>query len=264
MKKWQRLELLSQLPGDFWHELVVKSAIDPGIANLNCRFIEGDEIYEALLYAKLQSEIRRNDGRLKDSWLRKYSQIADDGALYFNGLDPHQNWEQDSEWGRLKPRTPRIGWDGKAHKYENPVKPASYHPLYFRVSRKEWEKVAARYGVSIPDGADNFWQWVQQNPLIPVILTEGEKKAQCLLSLGFAAIALPGIWCGRVKGLLPPLEKLHPDLMPIAKGRKFLILFDYEEKQKTRWQVFRATQRTGKCIEDAGGKCEVAMLKGPQ
>ncbi|NET58981.1 MAG: DUF3854 domain-containing protein [Symploca sp. SIO2E6] len=261
---WQRLELLSQLPGDFWHELIIGSAIDPGIANLNCRRIEGDEVYSTLLYAKPQSEIRRNDGRLRDKWLKKYSQIADDGALYFNGLDPHRNWEQDSDWGRLKPRTPRIGWDGKAHKYESPVKPASYHPLYFRVNNEISEKVSRRYGVAIPDGASNFWQWIQQNPEIPVILAEGEKKAQCLLSLGFAAVALPGIWCGRVNSLIPGIEQLHPDLVPIAKGRKFLILFDYEEKQKTRWQVFRATQRTGKCIEDAGGKCEVAMLKGPQ
>ncbi|NER45836.1 MAG: DUF3854 domain-containing protein [Symploca sp. SIO1A3] len=261
---WLSLELLSQLPGDFWHELVTLSAIAPGIANLNCRFIEGDEVYSTLLYAKPQSEIRRNDGRLSDKWLKKYSQIADEGALYFNGLDPHRNWEQDSDWGRLKPRTPRIGLDGKPFKYESPVKPASYHPLYFRVSDNEWEKVASRYGVPIPDGANNFWQWVQQNPSIPVILTEGEKKAQCLLSLGFAAIALPGIWCGRVKSPIPGIEQLHPDLMPIAKGRKFIILFDYEIKQKTRWQIFRATQRTGKCIQEAGGKCEVALLPGLQ
>ncbi|NES25903.1 MAG: hypothetical protein F6K41_45215, partial [Symploca sp. SIO3E6] len=82
----QKLELLSQIPGDFWHELVTLSAINPKIASLNCRRIEGDEVYSVLLYAKPQSEIRRNDGRLKDKWLKKYSQIADDGALYFNGL----------------------------------------------------------------------------------------------------------------------------------------------------------------------------------
>ena len=343
MKEWQRLEQINQLPGDFWHELIIGSAIAPGIANLNCRFIEGDEAYSVLLYAKPQSEIRRNDGRLKDKWLKKYSQIADDGALYFSGLDPQQNWEQDSEWGRLKPRTPRIGWDGKAHKYESPVKPASYHPLYFRISFlyswniarrlneqacQSWcERFCAaifqeakkekttrplgytetepslsrlqeacrgrRYGEissllqqiphrswtrEIKSGSAcessverfvyledrGFWPWVASHPEIPIILTEGEKKAQCLLSVGFAAIALPGIWCGRVGNQIPGLEKLHPDLMPIAKERKFIILFDYEVKQKTRWQIFRATQRTGKCIQDAGGKCEVAMLPGPQ
>jgi len=252
------------MPAQFWHELTVGSRIDSELVNINCRFIEGDEVYSTLLYAKPQSEIRRNDGRLRDKWLKKYSQIADDGALYFNGLDPHRNWEQDSEWGRLKPRTPRIGWDGKVHKYESPVKPASYHPLYFRVSRSIWEKVSKRYGVEIPAEASNFWQWVQQHPGIPAILAEGEKKALCLLSLGFVAVALPGIWCGRVGSKIPGLEQLHPDLVPITKDRKFTILFDYEEKQKTRWQIFQATQRTGKCIQDAGGKCEVALLPGKE
>ncbi|NER48433.1 MAG: DUF3854 domain-containing protein [Symploca sp. SIO1A3] len=253
-------EVLRAIPAQFWNELTVESAIDPELVNLNCRFIKGDEVYEALLYAKPQSEIRRNDGRLRDKWLKKYSQIADDGALYFNGLDPHQNWEKDSEWGRLKPITPRISWDGKTYKYESPVKPASYHPLYFRVTDEIWSKIATRYGV--PMSGENFWQWIQKHPEIPVTYAEGEKKALCLLSLGLPAIALPGIWCGRVGNKL--IENLHPDLMPIAKGRKFIILFDYEEKQKTRWQIFQATQRTGKCIQEAGGKCEVALLPGKE
>ncbi|NER25782.1 MAG: DUF3854 domain-containing protein [Symploca sp. SIO1C2] len=256
----RRNDDLRDIPAQFWNELTVESAIDPELVNLNCRFIKGDEVYSTLLYAKPQSEIRRNDGRLKDKWLKKYSQIADDGALYFNGLDPHQNWEKDSEWGRLKPITPRIGLDGKTHKYESPVKPASYHPLYFRVTDEIWSKIATRYGV--PMSGENFWQWIQKHPEITVNYTEGEKKALCLLSLGFPAIALPGIWCGRVGNKL--IEHLHPDLMPIAKGRKFNILFDYEEKQKTRWQIFQATQRTGKCIQDAGGKCEVTLLPGKE
>ena len=41
-----------------------------------------------------------------------------------------------------------------------------------------------------------FWAWVIANPKVAVILTEGVKKAAALLSLGFAAIGLPGIWGG--------------------------------------------------------------------
>ena len=62
------------------------------------------------------------------------------------------------------------------------------------------------------------------HPEIPIILTEGEKKAACLLSLGFVAIALPGIWMGRVKDSEKNMDYLHPDLMPmVSKGRKFII-----------------------------------------
>ncbi|MCC5661856.1 DUF3854 domain-containing protein [Nostoc sp. XA010] len=109
-----------------------------------------------------------------------------------------------------------------------------------------------------------FWEWIKQHPEIPIILCEGEKKAACLLSLGFVAIALPGIWNGRV-GKQDFDERLHPDLMPLAQpGRKFIILFDHETSSKTRWSVFQATVRTAKVIESAGCECEVASLPGPE
>jgi hypothetical protein len=109
-----------------------------------------------------------------------------------------------------------------------------------------------------------FWEWVMMHPEIPIILCEGEKKAASLLSQGFVAIALPGIWSGRI-GKKDFDERLHPDIMPLAQpGRKFIILFDYETKSKTRWSIFQATLRTGKTIEAVGCTCEVALLPGPE
>ena len=37
-----------------------------------------------------------------------------------------------------------------------------------------------------------FWAWVMAHPEIPVCLTEGEKKAACLLTLGYVAITYGG------------------------------------------------------------------------
>ena len=55
-----------------------------------------------------------------------------------------------------------------------------------------------------------------------------------LLSLGLVAVALPGIWNGRV-GKQDFDERLHPDLVPMAQARrKFIILFDYETRANTR------------------------------
>ncbi|MDJ0901614.1 MAG: DUF3854 domain-containing protein [Xenococcus sp. MO_188.B8] len=106
-----------------------------------------------------------------------------------------------------------------------------------------------------------FWEWVKKHPEIPIILTEGEKKAACLLSLGFVAIAFPGIWMGRVKDKETGLDYLHPDLMPMVhKKRKFIILFDNDPKPSTQIQVQKATLYTGKVIEAAGATCEVACL----
>lgn len=110
----------------------------------------------------------------------------------------------------------------------------------------------------------SFWEWVVMHPEIPIILCEGEKKAASLLSQGFVAIALPGIWSGRI-GKKDFDERLHPDIMPVAQpGRKFIILFDYETKPKTRWSIFQATLRTGKTIEAVGCTCEVALLPGTE
>ncbi|NJK57351.1 MAG: DUF3854 domain-containing protein [Pleurocapsa sp. SU_5_0] len=106
-----------------------------------------------------------------------------------------------------------------------------------------------------------FWSWVKDHPEIPLILTEGEKKAACLLSLGFVAIALPGIWMGRVKDQEHGVDFLHPDLMPmVSSGRKFIILFDNDEKPSTRHAVHLASVFTGKVIEAAGASCLIASL----
>ncbi len=106
-----------------------------------------------------------------------------------------------------------------------------------------------------------FWSWVKAHPEIPIILTEGEKKAACLLSLGFVAISLPGIWMGRVKNEKTGTDYLHPDLLPMVEaGRKFVILFDNDPKPSTKKKVNMAIERTGQVIEKAGATCEVALL----
>jgi hypothetical protein len=179
------------------------------------------------------------------------------------------------DWGRFKPDQPRLDPDkGKPIKYESPPKVPN-RVTYFDVPPHIWDKVAKRYGIKLyhsplalrlqdrhtPLG---FWEWVQKHPEIPIILTEGEKKAACLLSLGFVAIALPGIWNGRV-GQKDFNERLHPDLVPMAQpGRKFLIGFDYETNPKTRYALYQAQLRTGRAIEAQGSTCEVACLPGPE
>jgi hypothetical protein len=250
------------------YELTQGSTISSSLATLNTRSIQGNEVYDVLLYAA-PKEFRRNDGRLRDCWLNKYSHLAETGGLYFSGLDPLQNWEP-MQWGRHKADNPRLDREGKPQKYESPIKTPN-RVSYFRVDKATWELVAHRYGIPMPENllttregeVLGFWSWVISHPEIPIVLTEGEKKALCLLSLGIVAIGLPGIWGGRIGQIF--LERLHPDLMPVAqKGRKIIVLFDYETNTKTKWQVFNATRRTGQCIENAGCECEIALLPGSE
>ena len=247
------------------------SSVDPKLITLNLISLLGFTIYEYLLYGLGKSE-RRNDGRLRDKWLNRYAPLLD-GGWWVSGLDPLNNWLP-MIWGRYKPDNPRIiGSKSKPIKYESPPKVAN-RVTYFDIPQHIWDLVARRYGIKryLSPLAQRltartkplcFWEWVQKHPEIPIILTEGEKKAACLLSMGFVAIALPGIWNGRVGK--KERERLHPDLLPMAqKGRKFTILFDYETKPKTRYAIYQATLRTGKAIEAAGSSCDVAILPGPE
>ncbi len=222
----------------------------------------------------LPSSERRNDHRLRDKWLNRYAHVYDDGGWWVSGLDPLNNW-QPMQWGRFKPTHPRIDLNkGKAIKYESPPKVAN-RVTYFDIPPNIWDLVAERHQIKryhspqalrLQDSSHpvSFWEWVQKHPQILIVLTEGEKKAASLLSKGIVAIALPGIWNGRV-GQADFNEQLHPDLIPLAQpGRKFVILFDYETKPKTCYNLFQATTRTAQAIEKAGCACEIALLPGPE
>ena len=254
-----------------YHELRDKSGIDPETIAKNFFHLCGDQALEKLL---ISDKIPRlNSGRVSSKILRRYRHV-EAGGMWISGLDPHNNWKP-MEWGRFKPTQPRIDIEkGKPVKYESPPETPN-RVMYFDVSDVTWDIIAQRYKIKryhsklawrLQDKFERlmFWAWVQKHPEIPVILVEGEKKAAKLLSLGFAAIGLPGIWNGRV-GKKDFDERLHPDIMPLAqKGRKFIILFDYETKPSTRWSVFQAIVRTGKLIESVGCKYEVAELPGPE
>ncbi|MEH1823052.1 MAG: plasmid replication protein, CyRepA1 family [Nostoc sp.] len=254
-----------------YHELLTGSAIHPALIERNFFHIEGETIYD---YLFISNKIpRKNAGRATDTYIKMYQHLLL-GGTWIQSLDPFKNW-QPMEWGRIKPNFPRIDWQkGKPVKYESPPKTPN-RVTYFDVANPIWDRVAKRYlikryhsllALRLLDQLNPliFWEWIKQHPEIPIILCEGEKKAACLLSLGFVAIALPGIWNGRV-GRRDFDERLHPDLVPMAQaGRKFIILFDYETKANTRWSVYQATVRTAKAIESAGCFCEVALLPGPE
>ncbi|MBD2472606.1 plasmid replication protein, CyRepA1 family [Nostoc sp. FACHB-145] len=265
------IEYPNNLTAAEYHELAVGSAIHPALIESNFFHIEGETVYDYLFISPLLP--RKNAGRVTDGLLKLYLHLMA-GGMWIASLDPYNNWKP-MEWGRIKPTNLRIDWlKGKPVKYESPPKVPN-RVTYFDIADCIWKLVARRYNIKrydsplarrLQDRCNllRFWEWIIAHPEIPIILCEGEKKAACLLSLGFVAIALPGIWNGRV-GKKDFDERLHPDLLPLAQpGRKFVILFDYETKLKTRWSVYQATVRTGKAIEAVGCRSEVALLPGPE
>ena len=252
----------SQIPtqSQYQREWIEGSAVDKDIVDLNVRWLEGESPYEHLCYSP---SIRRlNSGRLPAWILKRYSHI-ENGGWWASGVDPISG--NSSEWGCFKPATPRIDSNkGKYIKYEHPLKTPS-ELFALRVPLHIWEMVGRRYNVPVlPLDIDQtrddlgFWKWVIDHPEVPVIVTEGVKKAAALLSLGFAAIGVPGIWGAYCKNdgdpcLLPQLECFT------RQERDFYFAFDQDEKRKTRRANRKAIWSTAKLLVDR--KCDVRIIQ---
>ena len=260
-------------------ELVEGSGVDPDLAKLNVKSLSGTEIYEYLLYELPNSE-RRNDGRLRDKHLNRYAH-CEKGGWWCSGVDVVT--DEDAEWGQLKPDRPYryveqpkgFGPASKAKtkiiKYEGP-RNVPTEILALKVTLSIWKAIAKRYDVPLPENiivtddgrAFGFWAWVKANPQIPVILTEGAKKAGALLTAGYAAIALPGINNGYRQeknnyGNKIGFPYLIPQLEVFAiEGREIIFCFDNDIKPKTIKNVRTAIAKTGKLFVKAG--CRVSVI----
>ncbi|MBP0016236.1 MAG: DUF3854 domain-containing protein [Cyanobacteria bacterium SBLK] len=249
------------------------SAIDDEIAYLNFQSLDGDAPYDRL-FPFLPDKDRRNDGRVREGILKNYRHV-ENGGWWVKSLDPETGEEK--EFGQFKPDTPRTNEKGKLIKYETPPKSTS-EAFFLEPSRKAWEAIAKRYKKKCPDTepTNQFWQWVKREK-IPIILTEGAKKAAAQLSAGYAAIALVGVWNGCRKVTIPEyfpnaqkevsekngetryfIFKLIPDLEKFA-GRTIFITFDQDSDPDTLTKVATAIKRTTKLLEEAESKVKISQ-----
>ena len=249
---------------DHWQEWVENSAVDPGITKLNVISLDGAAALDRLFYSPRLP--RLNNGRVSSGLLKTYAPL-EDGGWWVDCLDPLNDW-QPQEWSQFKPDNPR--WSekqGKPVKYDPPPKTQT-RCYYLRVTPAVWHNIAQRYGVPMPgniritqDGeALGFWDWLQTHPEIPLFVTEGSKKAGAILTAGFAAVALPGVWNGR--RVDSDGASLHPDLRPFAMDqRPITFAFDRDRNPRTIKQVGLALIKMGKCFETLD--CAVKVLQLP-
>ncbi|MBV5257713.1 DUF3854 domain-containing protein [Synechococcus moorigangaii CMS01] len=243
-----------------------QSCVDPELIQLNVISLKGDRPLDYLLYS--EDLPRRNDGRLGDSYLQRY-QHTEAGGWWCSGVDVLTG--KPDLWGCFKPEQPRLNPEkGKPIKYEHPPK-ASTGVFALRVPLHVWERVARRHHLEFsqedwddtqPDGG--FWQWFKEHPQIPLIITEGAKKAGALLSAGYGAIALPGIY-GAIRtpkdefGNRIGQSRLIPQLKKLIHGqREIYIAFDQDEKPSTVRAVHSAIRKTGYLLKQAG--CSVKVI----
>lgn len=222
------------------YEELKQSEIAPDIIARHFRTLDS-EAWEYLFNGDFPHSERRNDGRLRDKWMRSYAHL-DGGGWWCSGYDPIEGGPM--AWGCFKPDTPRQFEDGdrtKTIKYEHPPKQRT---RAFLLNTAE------------------YWEGVKTNSSIPIGITEGAKKTASLQSQGLATIGLPGIFNGyRSKdGQGQPIDPcLIPELMAFAQpGREFVFMFDQDTNPKTRRAVRTAIAKTGRLLMALGCKVTVA------
>ena len=175
--------------------------------------------------------------------------------------------------------------------YDQKGRPRSYYqpqgkPLEVfcpKVTVTVWREIAAKHNLPMPEfpavgvggEALEFWDWVIKTNC-PIIITEGEKKACCLISRGYVAIGLPGIHTGyRVTEYGEEVTKpdgttyrkaITRELCEVLQildtpGREITILFDFRTGDYSQSQEFKAASTTAKLFKSAIVK--IAFLPGP-
>ncbi|XWK91792.1 MAG: plasmid replication protein, CyRepA1 family (plasmid) [Phormidium sp.] len=279
-----RLPIISS---DSIKEIVKGSAIATDIARANFWSARGNEGFQFVVDINKVSGKVHPDAQWRWLRARNWEHLA--SGWVFQGADPLNDGET-MTWGCFKSNSPRT-INGKVVKYEHPYKTdtrAFFPHVTWRVgyqiavrcglADEYLERAHAAYvkphGFCVIDGIEDipnrwlkrnidkgFYDWVKSKIIIPIIITEGAKKAAALVSGGYVAIGLPGIWNGRRvdKDATTKTSYLIPEVQYFTqKGRTFIFCFDRDEKPSTLKAVRSAIWHTGKLLFDAG--CQVIVL----
>jgi hypothetical protein len=108
-----------------------------------------------------------------------------------------------------------------------------------------------------------FWSWFVKTPQVPVILTEGGKKAGAIIHANHVAVALPGIHSGYRQpkdewGNKIGSPHLIPQLELLARGgREITFCFDNDSKPTAIKNVRHAIVKTGTLLQLKGASVSV-------
>lgn len=156
---------------------------------------------------------------------------------------------------QYKPMNGAYDPKGKTIKYLSSVN--SQGAVYtMRVTRAIIKQTEKTTGVDFPYwdrcNADTvsklYWDWALDSPDVPVVVTEGIKKALALIGLGFPAIALPGVNNIWDKTAGDAAKSLCKDLQILRrKGKPVHLCFDSDLYDNP--QVKKALKTLGKEIQ---------------
>jgi putative DNA primase/helicase len=246
------------------HEFTA-SAIASDIVALNFRSwnpLDENDLDDAfvLLIAEPQ---HRNNGTLAGRSANELANVLRAGGWVFEGY----------RGVSIKPDSPRRNVDGKVIKYESPRGTGNQQLFVPQLSVRAGLAIASKLGAAVeqeyrqrivllaPEAADpGFWDWYLEHDGF-IIITEGAKKACSLVSAGYPAIALNGIWGWGTneKDMFGEVERgdfgeslkiLNLDLEPFLNDREVILAFDRDDNPLTVKKVEAAKQRFFQEIED--------------
>lgn len=186
-------------------------------------WVKGSSVTEEITRLNLKSI----DNPVAIANLLNWQKYLGTGGWYVTSCDPLTG--KRGSFGQFKPDQPIVFPNQeKPQKYFSFPKNAESEVICLVLTLNEWVRISERFGVpianeDIDESRDDlgFWKWVLNHPEIPLLITEGAKKAACLLSCGWVALALTGVWNGQKK------KKLHPSLVPfVVPGRPIDLVFD--------------------------------------
>ena len=262
---------------DLHSQEFLSSAIAEDIAALNFRSFDGvDEngIEEAFIELIEEPE-HNNNGTLSGNSQNNLANTLRSGGWIFQGY----------KGVCVKPNSPRKNKDGKINKYESPRGAGSLQLFIPRVSVRAGLEIANKFSpeleqeyrdrvctsaIEATESEDkSFWEWFLTTG-IPLIITEGVKKACSLISASYPAIALNGVWGfgTNIKDEFKNVEKddrgkslktIHPDLEPFLDGREIVLAFDRDINPETVRMVEAAKAAFVRSLDGEG--IEITDLK---
>lgn len=229
-----------------------ESAIDDDIIDLNFRSWNPhnendlDDIFTLLI----ADPSHRNNGTLKGKSQNDLANAIRSGGWVFEGR----------MGASIKLNDSRKDKDGKKIKYESP-RGAGNQQLFVpkvsvRIALEIAEKISIIRSLDSIEPADEdktFWDWFIDTDL-PLIITEGCKKAASLVSAGYPAIALNGVygWGTNDRDVFGNVEKddrnqniktLNPDLNRFISNREVILAFDFDINPSTVEYVAKAKKQ---------------------
>jgi predicted P-loop ATPase len=243
----KRYDICDRYIEDRHTQELTASKITNDIAALNFRSFDGsneNDVEEAFTLL-VEGPDHNNNGTLAGKPQNDLANTLRSGGWIFDGY----------KGVCVKPNSPRKVKDengkDKDIKYESPRGQGKLQLLIPRISvragleivSKLGEEVAEEYrhriDLSAPGAEDpDFWDWYLEHDGF-IIITEGAKKACSLVSNGYPAIALNGMWgwgtnikdmFGNVErdDLGKSLKTIHPDLEQFLDGREIILALDRE------------------------------------